>query len=231
MVWDLSYAPSVLVGVVFVGLICLPLLYALHMPAWSAGPIAAFAQYKWWMFHPKTVLTWDEGGPESYQTIDALNVLPSAVIAGLVCEGVARLVFARAWRVHALAFVLLAIVAYFVLAGRCPPEILLLSAAFAIGLCQVYPLRMSWRIYRVLAYLLFFFVICIHPGIWGSTSLRAFAISEILPPLGVIILCGIALQLGAAVNRRMLRQEAHRRLSIFSDEFGRLFDRLWPASA
>jgi hypothetical protein len=224
MTVDLQHAIDSVYGMTVVALLFLPLAHALRAPAWTAALAALGAMGGLNMFRPSTVF---EYGVEPYTRIDAPYFLVAVGTAALACVVVSKFAFRYAivWQVAAVGFLIL-------LWTTPAPAIYPLMAVFtcaAIGLFRIHSLRTSIAFYSILAVWLMFVVVALHPAMWGRTELGALVQHNLglaLTP----VLGGFALQLGAALNRRMVDAHLDRVRKRAEREFSVLVERLWPVT-
>ncbi len=193
-------------GVTLIALLCLPALYALHAPAWSAGIVAG-------------ICLWQQG---------PWLAVP---VASLICVWVGRCLFERAWRIQAFAVSLMVLVwlsSWLYTQPYASPHVVALLTGFSLGLFSRLSLRGSEQLYRVAAICLLFFVAAVHPGLWGGTPFARLMTYEYMGGVFSVVLFAVALQMGAGVRRRIAIQEAKRGLQVAREEFSGLMDRLIP---
>jgi hypothetical protein len=226
MTIDLDYANSSVLGVTVSALLFLPLVYALRLPAWIAALAALVAMGGLHMFNPTTVF---EYGVERYTRINAPYLVAASIVAALVCSGVSKFAFRHAivWQG--------ALVAFLVLLWTTPaPAVYPLMAVFtcaAIGLFRVHSLRASIALYSILACWLMLVVVALHPAFWGRTEFGVW-VQHNLGLVTTPVVAGLALQIAAALNRRMVESHLDRVRGRAHREVSALVDRLWsPAGA
>lgn len=190
---------GVILGPAVVALLCLPVAYALHAPAWSAGLLAALFVVLW----------------NPYESL-----IFTAPIAVLVCVCAEKWLFAGVLRVQIFA------VALMVLSLLSLPSVWPLTVGFALGAFYDRSLKHSLLLYRATALTLMVLVVAMHPAFWAPVEGSRSTLVDYLAPAMAMIWFAIATQIGSGVLKRARAASRDRLFIVAEQEIAGLMGRI-----